>query len=71
MIKRGLTIGIISSILIASPAMLSAQENSASENPYISPDGSWISLSGTVTSVAPENFTLDYGSGLITVEMDD
>lgn len=35
------------------------------------PDESWISLSGTVTTAGDEAFRLDYGEGLITVEMDD
>jgi uncharacterized protein YdeI (BOF family) len=34
-------------------------------------DESWISLSGTVTSATADSFRLDYGDGLITVEMDD
>lgn len=41
------------------------------ESPYVKKDGSWISLSGLVTSVAPDAFRLDYGEGLVTVEMDD
>jgi len=40
-------------------------------NPYAKKDGSWISLNGMVTSVAPDAFRLDYGEGLVTVEMDD
>lgn len=43
----------------------------AEENPYQKKDGSWISLSGTVTSVSPDAFNLDYGEGLVVVEMDD
>ncbi|MBR9812855.1 hypothetical protein GYB61_03235 [bacterium] len=35
------------------------------------PDGSWISLSGTVASAADDQFTLDHGDGIIVVEMDD
>jgi uncharacterized protein YdeI (BOF family) len=45
--------------------------HAASKNPYSRPDGTWISISGTVKTVFPNSFTLDYGSGLITVEMDD
>lgn len=41
------------------------------ENPYMMPDGSWISLSGTVENVEADVFTLDYGEGTVTVEMDD
>ena len=35
------------------------------------PDDSWISLSGTVVAPTADSFLLDYGEGLITVEMDD
>lgn len=41
------------------------------ENPYIQPDDTWISISGTVDSVSPDIFLLDYGDGSIYVEMDD
>jgi uncharacterized protein YdeI (BOF family) len=34
-------------------------------------DGEWLSLSGSVVSVAPDSFMLDYGSKTIAVEMDD
>jgi uncharacterized protein YdeI (BOF family) len=40
-------------------------------NPYLQPDDSWISISGTVVEPRAEHFMLDYGSGMITVEMDD
>ncbi|MDX1644970.1 MAG: hypothetical protein R3244_11495 [Thermoanaerobaculia bacterium] len=51
-------------LLVALPA-------TAEENPYLQPDDTWISLSGTVEAVSPDAFTLDYGDGIITVEMDD
>ena len=41
------------------------------QSPYTSPDGSYISLSGTVVSSDADSFILDYGEGLVTVEMDD
>lgn len=41
------------------------------EDPMAAPDDSWISVSGTVESVTPDAFALDYGDGLMTVEMDD
>ncbi len=41
------------------------------EDPMIAPDDSWISVSGTVESVTHDAFMLDYGEGLMTVEMDD
>jgi uncharacterized protein YdeI (BOF family) len=40
-------------------------------NPYLKPDGSWITISGSVESVQADQFTLDYGDGIIIVEMDD
>lgn len=43
----------------------------ADENPYTKKDGSWISINGTVTTVGPDAFSLDYGEGFVTVEMDD
>jgi hypothetical protein len=36
-----------------------------------SPDGSWVSLTGTIVDVSLTQFVLDYGDGEITVEMDD
>lgn len=57
----------VSSALVAVPAMAQA----AAETPYLDKDGSWISLSGTVTSTTADTFMLDYGDGLVTVEMDD
>ena len=35
------------------------------------PNDSWISIDGTVQEVWPDAFTLHYGEGVITVEMDD
>ena len=34
-------------------------------------DRSWINLSGTIVSTAPNAFVLDYGKDNVTVEMDD
>lgn len=41
------------------------------ENPYTQPDGTYISLSGIAVNAQPDGFTLDYGDGLVYVEMDD
>ncbi|ALS99330.1 hypothetical protein [Lacimicrobium alkaliphilum] len=41
------------------------------KNPYARPDGSWISLNGTVVESDADGFILDYGEGIVTVEMDD
>lgn len=40
-------------------------------NPYQKSDDTWISISGTVDVVYPNSFVLDYGDGMIKVEMDD
>lgn len=40
-------------------------------SPYTKADDTWISIDGTVDSVSADSFELDYGPGLITVEMDD
>lgn len=52
--------------LVAVPAVAGAEVT-----PEELPDEAWISLSGQVVSTTPESFRLDYGSGLVTVEMDD
>jgi uncharacterized protein YdeI (BOF family) len=39
--------------------------------PYLQSDNAWISIDGTVDSVTANSFALDYGTGEITVEMDD
>jgi uncharacterized protein YdeI (BOF family) len=54
---------VILSALVAVP--------SAGQDPYMQPDNSWISIDGTVESVGMDEFVLDYGDGVITVEMDD
>lgn len=41
------------------------------EDPFSKSDRSWISLSGVVAATSNDSFVLDYGEGLITVEMDD
>lgn len=56
-------------LALSSSAAL-AQED-ASVDPHLAPDHTWISLSGTVTSTTDDAFMLDYGDGMITVEMDD
>jgi len=57
-------------LLVLAVAVLLSTTASA-ENPYLKPNESWISISGTVQNVTADRFTLDYGKGLITVEMDD
>ncbi|WP_019341439.1 NirD/YgiW/YdeI family stress tolerance protein [Stutzerimonas stutzeri] len=48
-----------------------AAESGNAPSPYQKHDGTWISLNGTVESVKPDSFMLDYGKGSIIVEMDD
>ncbi|KZX64045.1 NirD/YgiW/YdeI family stress tolerance protein [Stutzerimonas frequens] len=48
-----------------------AAESGNDPRPYQQPDGTWISMKGTVESVKPDSFILDYGTGSIMVEMDD
>ena len=55
--------------VLALAALLIAPANA--QDPYAQPDDTWISISGTVQEVFPDAFTLDYGDGLVTVEMDD
>jgi hypothetical protein len=40
------------------------------KDPYLKADESWISISGTAVETDADSFTLDYGEGVITVEMD-
>ena len=65
MIKNAVsTLACVSLIaLIAAPA--------PAQDPYLQPDESWISIDGSVKDVSSDRFTLDYGDGLIIVEMDD
>ena len=48
-----------------------AATTAAKDDPYQQADNTWISISGTISSVAPDAFVLDYGESTITVEMDD
>ncbi|MFO7725591.1 MAG: hypothetical protein R6V45_08595 [Oceanipulchritudo sp.] len=41
------------------------------QDPYDLPNDTYISLSGTVASSYGDSFVLDYGEGLVTVEMED
>ena len=58
----------ILSLAIAGALGVSAVQ---AQSPYTKPDGSYISISGTVASPSADDFTLDYGDGTILVEMDD
>lgn len=56
---------------LALAAALPTAAAAADAMPYAMPDDSWISIDGTIESVEPGSFTLDYGDGNIIVEMDD
>lgn len=59
-----LALAVISAaLLVAGPV--------GAEDPYTAADDTWISLSGTVELVTRDEFVLDYGEGVVTVEMDD
>lgn len=60
--RHGLTIIAIVA-LAAAPAF--------AQDPLTAPDDTYISISGEVESVTADAFVLDYGPGMITVEMDD
>jgi len=67
--KQKLMIGMA---MIAGVFLLSAPAQAKdSPNPYLKPDQTWISISGTAVDTKPDGFTLDYGKGTIPVEMDD
>lgn len=55
-------------LLIAAAFMATV---SLAKNPYTRADNSWINISGMVKSVKADSFQLDFGGGLVTVEMDD
>jgi hypothetical protein len=40
-------------------------------DPYEQPDNAWLSIRGRVETVTADSFTLDYGDGIVTVEMED
>lgn len=50
---------------------ISMSASSLAQDVTSQPDGTWISISGTIESAAPDSFVLDYEGGTITVEMDD
>ena len=60
-----------STALVAILAAGSALWAAAEPSPYAKPDGSVITIDGTVDSVSADTFLLDYGQGAITVEFDD
>lgn len=57
--------------LIASTIAAVFSVSSQAQNFEQKPDDTWISVSGEVATTTSDSFTLDYGKGYITVEMDD
>lgn len=58
-------------LALTTPAMAQTSTTTDAEAAVEATDGEWLSLSGSVVSVAPESFMLDYGAETISVEMDD
>ncbi|MBD3245959.1 MAG: NirD/YgiW/YdeI family stress tolerance protein [Candidatus Omnitrophica bacterium] len=50
---------------------LALSGSAAARSPYLAADDSWITLNGEVVTAGAASFELDYGNGLVTVEMDD
>lgn len=57
--------------LMAAMPLMFAVSAAHAENPYAKPDDTWISIDGEVEAVSANAFTLNYGKGTVTVEMDD
>lgn len=57
--------------LIFSAIALSLSATASAQNFETKPDQTWVSVTGEVASAGDNSFVLDYGEGLITVEMDD
>ena len=62
---------VLASITLCLAVTLMTAITADAKSPYTQPDNTWISISGTVKAVTADTFTLDYGQGMITVEMDD
>ena len=56
---------------LATGIIATASTVAMAANPYMRPDESWISISGTVVDPRSETFLLEYDDCMITVEMDD
>ncbi len=65
--KAGLAAGILA---LASTSALTST-SALAKDPKDMSDGSWVTLNGVITSAGNDAFRLDYGTGTITVEMDD
>ncbi|MFP4518630.1 MAG: OB-fold nucleic acid binding domain-containing protein [Oceanicaulis sp.] len=58
-------------LLSAGAAVALAAPAAAQIDPMDAPDDSWVSISGEVETAGLNEFVLDYGEGLITVDMVD
>lgn len=63
--KTALTVTALTGLAVLMPAATQAA------NPYMKPDQAEVTLTGEIEAIYADNFTLNYGDGLITVEMDD
>jgi uncharacterized protein YdeI (BOF family) len=61
----------VTAIAADQQSMSQKEQGQDQPRPYLQSDNAWISIDGTVDSVAANSFSLDYGTGEITVEMDD
>ena len=61
----------LAAVIAGTLAGAGASNAVAEPNPYLQPDNSWISISGSVRDVTRDSFSLDYGEGEVIVEMDD
>lgn len=59
------------SIALIGVLSLTGNAAMADTNPYLTPDDTWITISGTIDTVSADSFTLDYGDGAVIVEFDD
>lgn len=65
-LKPALGLAVATAVLAAA-----APARAQDANPYGQLDDSWINIEGEVDRVWKDAFTLDYGDGVVTVEMDD
>lgn len=65
--RKNLARNMLAGAIAAACFSVSAQ----AQDPAEKPDDTWISLTGVVTSTTADSFKLDYGKGMIMVEMDD
>ncbi len=69
-----LVAGLLSASLLACGGESNVRSTTPADPPpaaVTADNNSWVSLSGTIVATRPDAFDLDYGEGVITVEMDD